>query len=688
MATARQEPGRWARRALAALVVAAGVAAFGNGLPGEFLFDDHYNIVRNAGIRTFPPGEDVPVTLLRRPVVRWSFALNYAVGGLDPRGYRAGNIAIHILAALALFGLVRRSAAAAVPGPAGERRALALGFASALLWVVHPLQTESVTYVSQRLEALVGLCMLAGLYALVRGAQSVRPRAWYAAALVAGWVGMGTKELMLVAPVVWALYDRLVLAGSWRTVWRSRRWLYLGLIPPAVALLIAAVPTVQRNDLALGFGLEWISPWRYLAAQPGVILHYLRLAVWPDRLCLDYFWPLPETLGAVVWPALAVGAVAVASIVAWARAPRLAFLGLAFFLLLAPTSSVMPMLDAAVEHRMYLPLACVVVAVVAAVQRGLERLPLAGRWRAALGGALLALATVGLGVRTAMRNLDYREEWRMWEDVTACAPQNPRGHGNLGLWLNRRGEHERAVEHLSRAVALAPDYWEAHANLGGALRTLGRFDEALVHYRKALEYRPDQPILHYRVAGILRQQGELAEALRHYEAAVGGLPGFAEAWDEYGVAKVLADDFAGAVPLFRRAIAADPARASAHLHLGLALEALGDEREAVGALREALRLDPTSHGALRGLVRLLVEAADPGLRDPAEAVRLAEALTRGGTRGSPEERAWLAAAYASAGRFTEAVAAAERARELADPQGRAALERKLACYRRGRSCDG
>jgi len=135
---------------------------------------------------------------------------------------------------------------------------------------------------------------------------------------------MGTKELMLVAPVVWALYDRAFLAGSWRALWRARWGLYLGLVPAAEALSLAAAPTVERDDLGLGFGLEWISPWRYLGAQPGVILHYLRLAVWPQRLCLDYFWPLPTEVGEVIWPGLVVGGLAVASVIGWWHAPRAA----------------------------------------------------------------------------------------------------------------------------------------------------------------------------------------------------------------------------------------------------------------------------------------------------------------------------------------------------------------------------
>lgn len=674
-------------RGLGLLLVLAGVVAYANGLGGEFLFDDRTNILQNEGIRRLPPGDPVPVTLLRRPVVRWSFALNHAVGGLDPVGYRATNVAIHVLAALLLFGLVRRSLATGDSGRGAEGRAAAVAVSAALVWLVHPLQTESVTYVSQRLESLMGLFFLAGLYALVRGASASRSWPWYGAAVAAGTLGMGTKEVMLMGPVVWALYDRLVLSGSWREVWRARRWLYLGLVPPAAALVAAAAPTVRSADYALGFGLSWISPWAYLGAQPGVILHYLRLAFWPDRLCLDYGWPLASSVLEVLGPALLVGGLALASLLAVRRAPRLAFLGLAFFLLLAPTSSVMPLLEPAAEHRMYLPLACVVVAAVLGAERLLGRLGLPDGVRRGTAGVVLVAVILALGWRTAVRNRDYRSEIGMWEDVVACAPGNPRGHRNLGLLVGKRGEHERAVFHLRRAVEIEPRYTEARQNLADELRLLGHVEEALREYRAVLAVVPNNAQVHNNLANLLQAQGDTAGAVRHYEAAVAADPGYALAWDNFGVAKAQSEDYAGAVALFRRAIRADPGLASAHLHLGLALEALGRSAEAVEPLREALRLDPQARGALRGLVRIGAAQADPALIDAAEAVRLAEQLTAGGRAGTADDLALLAGAYALAGRFPEAVRAAELARMRADDAERAIIDQRIGCYRAGHRCE-
>jgi len=340
---------------------------------------------------------------------------------------------------------------------------------------------------------------------------------------------------------------------------------------------------------------------------------------------------------------------------------------------------------------MYLPLACVVVAAVVGAEALLGRVVARPRVRAVVGGVVLAGVALALGVRTAQRNLDYRDELGMWEDVVACAPDNPRGHRNLGGLLGKRGEHERAIAHLSRAVALEPRYTDARQNLADELRVAGKTDEALAEYLAVLALMPSNPQVHNNVANLLQAKNRVAEAFAHYEAAVRADPGYAVAWDNYGVAKVLADDYAGAVPLFERAIAADPTLSAAHLHLGLALEALGQTRAALGPLREALRLDPRSRGAMRGLVRIYAMATEVDVRNTTEAIRLAEQLTLGGTQGSSEDLTLLAIAYAYAGRFAEAVAAAERALAQAVNSGeddeRAEIERSLECYRQGRVCD-
>ena len=212
----------------------AGVAAYHNSFAGPCVFDDVPWIVENPSIRSlWPIGHLLAPQSARdvggRPVVSLTLAVNYALGGTDVWGYHAVNLAIHILAAWTLLGVTRRT----LLSPRLQERfgsaATPLALMVAILWTVHPLQTEAVTYLIQRTEALVGLLYLLTLYCVIRGATSSRATRWYSAAVAASLLGMATKELMATAPVIVLLYDRTFLAGSFREALRRRYGLYLAL---------------------------------------------------------------------------------------------------------------------------------------------------------------------------------------------------------------------------------------------------------------------------------------------------------------------------------------------------------------------------------------------------------------------------------------------------------------------------
>ena len=219
----------------ALVIICVGLYAYHNSLRGPFVFDDVPAIRDNPTIHQLwppwqalsPPQADNPVTA--RPVVNLSLAVNYALGGLNVWGYHVVNLAIHILGALVLYGVVRRTLLCASLRERYGDEARWLALAVALIWVVHPLQTESVTYLIQRTESLMGLFFLLTLYCVIRGSTSSGRRGWYAAAIVCCALGMGSKEVMVVAPLTVLLYDRAFLSGSFREALRARAALYAGL---------------------------------------------------------------------------------------------------------------------------------------------------------------------------------------------------------------------------------------------------------------------------------------------------------------------------------------------------------------------------------------------------------------------------------------------------------------------------
>ena len=215
------------------LLACVALVAYQNSFSVPLIFDDLPAIRDNPTIRQLgsalspPHGSGLPVD--GRPVVNLTLAINYAFGGLEVRGYHLVNLAIHLAAALVLFGIVRRT----LRQPAWRQRyqdaALPLAFMSAALWAVHPLQTEAVTYVVQRAESLMGLLYLLTLYGFIRSADPGASRGWPILAIASCGLGMASKEVMVSAPLMVLLYDRTFVAGSFREAWRQRRGLYAGL---------------------------------------------------------------------------------------------------------------------------------------------------------------------------------------------------------------------------------------------------------------------------------------------------------------------------------------------------------------------------------------------------------------------------------------------------------------------------
>ncbi|CAM9935733.1 unnamed protein product, partial [Phaeothamnion confervicola] len=491
---------------LVGVIVLCVLAVYANSLFNEFVFDDFGGIDGNPTIRQlWPLGQcSTPCAwsaglnqqVHTRPLLNFSFALNYALGGLQVWGYHAVNVAIHIANALLLFGILRRTLSLAVVRKKLGDAGVPLSFAVALLWALHPLQTESVTYVIQRAESLVALLYLLTLYCAIRGAEPGRAAAWHAASVIACFLGMATKEVMVTAPVAVLAYDGIFLAGSFGLALRRRAWFYAGLALSWVLLAYLVVSTGELFKLYAesGGSKDGYEPWTYALTQGGVILHYLRLSFWPSPLVLDYDWPVAKGLGEALPSLFAIGALVAATV--WgviARKPW-AFAGAWFFLILSPTSSIVPLEDLAFEHRMYLPLAAVlgvtVVMGYAGARDVVSRYQMSPRAAVTIGVVLLVAVAAIFGALTVRRNTDYANQLSIWRDTIVHAPGKARVNLNLGEALARTGRYEEAIFHYRAALRRKANYPEAHNNLGVALVALGQLEEAVGHYREAIRLSP------------------------------------------------------------------------------------------------------------------------------------------------------------------------------------------------------
>ena len=567
----------------AVLIVAAGLAAHGNSLSGVFVFDDLPAIRDNPTIRALwplstvlSPPENSGVG--GRPLANLSFALNRALGGPDAIGYHAGNLLLHLCSALLLFGIVRRT-----------RRTGGTWFACAvaLLWTVHPLTTAAVTYLSQRTELLMATCYLLTLYAFIRAADS-RTTGWWIVSVGACALGMMSKEVMVTAPLVVLLYDRTFVAGSFRVAWERRRAYFAAL--GATWMILGCLLTTGLSQRSVGFGLG-VSPLRYAFTECGAVLRYLKLAVWPSPLVFDYGAVYAGSVAA----ALVVAGLLIATVAALRRNSAPGFAAACFFLLLAPTSSFVPVAEQPIaENRMYLPLA----AVVGAVALG---------WHAALAGRSRAagfVATAGaLSLLTVARNADFHSEIGLWADTVRKRPQNPRAHYNAGITLLDRGRAAEAVRYFEAAIRLNPREPKAHNSLGNAWLELGRPADAAPRFAEAVRLQPGYARAWHNHGTALLRQGDAGAAIARFATALRLQPDSAETQLALGNSHFQLNRPAEALPHYEAALRLDPALADAHYNGGSACLELGRIDDAIAHFAAAVRLKPAdaeirnNHGA-------------------------------------------------------------------------------------------
>ncbi|MCK4658627.1 MAG: tetratricopeptide repeat protein [Phycisphaerae bacterium] len=581
------------------LLVVAGVIVYLNSFSGVFLFDDKHSIVENSRIRDF----DFIWRFLwfRRGLVELSFAVNYAFGKLDVWGYHAFNLCVHVLAGFALFGVVRRTLLREAFRESYHRAATGIAFTVALLWLVHPLQTQCVTYIVQRAESMMGLFYLVTLYCLVRGVDSSRRPLWYAAAVASCALGMNCKAVMITAPVVVFLYDLVFVGKSFTKTLKLRWGLYVGLVGTWGILVVSGIvrgvlaPSVGTRS-RVGFAYKGVTPFEYLISQPGVILRYLKLSFWPKSLCLDYWWLVAEAATAIIVPGLVVMALLVGTLWAFWRKPWLGFLGAWFFLILSPTSSFIPIRDLAFEHRMYLPLAAVVVLAVITGRAVLGylsvRLSLKSQSPRLIAGILVVLVGAGLGWGTVRRNRDYHSKQAMWSDVVHKRPENSRAYNNLGMALIGLGKTQEAIARWNKALELEPNYLEAHNNLGKAYHQQGKTTDAIKHFTEILRLAPDSAIAHNSLGDALVGLGEIDEGIVHLRKALSLKPRFAKAHNNLGMALGRQGKFDKAAECLATALRYDPDNPNAHSNLGNVLAAQGELDQAIEHYTTALRLQP------------------------------------------------------------------------------------------------
>ena len=537
-------PIRWG---IAAAMIAVTVLAYVPALGAPFVMDDIPAIIENGSIlpsaprgSSFTPPPDLAVS--GRPVVNATLAINAMLNsklGVDPltapgprtaTGFRLFNILFHLCTGALIFGVLRRAMREQVIPE--DWRVLADPIAGTVcaLWLLHPIQTEAIDYVVQRTELLASLFYVATLYASLRAWGSPHGKTrmrWYLAGVAAALLGVESKEIAISAPLMVMLYDRAFRLPSWRALLKpgnGRGWFYVALSVACIGAF-ATLSVGARSDSA-GFNAG-MGSLEYFYTQCWAIAHYLRLVVLPNALALDY--GTKAIAGARGIPGLLLlSAFGLITLWCWTRVARwgwLAFLGSWFFILLAPSSSFVPIpSEVAAERRIYLAVLAVLVVAVVGVEWLRRRYAASVSSRKVLTG-WCAIAVV-LAVGTAARSNDYANSETLWRDVVAHVPENPRGYVNLGSALLRESppKTDEAAELFARAMTLDSTCAFGCAQLARVRVGQGRLSEAEQLLERTVAQHPGNAPVERNLALVLMKMGSFDQAIPHIEHVAANYP--------------------------------------------------------------------------------------------------------------------------------------------------------------------
>jgi tetratricopeptide (TPR) repeat protein len=598
------------------LVILLALIAYSNTYNSSFHFDDGVVIINNPIIKdlsnfTSPSeardykGHFEYHTFKRRYIGYLTFALNYRLHGLDVYGYHVVNLLIHIITSCLLYFLVLFSFRTPLLSVSSlQRYAGSIALFTALIFSVHPVQTQAVTYIWQRITSLSALFYLLSLVLYIRARLSpgfyAHPLV-YILSIISAVLAMKSKEIAFMLPLSILLYEFMFFKDE-KDI--KKRVMYL--IPPLLTMLIIPI-TLVGTDRPLGELIGDVSAvtqahtelsrGEYLLTEFRVIITYIRLMFLPVGQNLDYDYPVYRTL----WnPGVALSAVFLAAMIGAGlfvlkrykdREPGvrlIAFGILWFFLNLVLESSVIPLSNVIYEHRLYLPSAGLILLVVTAFYIGTDRLKCNARAMA----AVLSAVVVILGSAAYARNRVWMDEISLWQDVVNKSPYKVNGHINLGNAYLANDDNDRAMAHYQTALKLDKDAPDAHYNLGLAYQSQGLIDRAITHYRITLRHVPAYSEAHNNLANAYRIKGLIDNAITHYRLALKFNPGIVEAHNNLGNVYVSQGLIDRAIGHYLAALKLDPYRPAVFLNLGNAYSIKGLTAKAIENFSQLKKLKP------------------------------------------------------------------------------------------------
>lgn len=535
-----------------------GIAVYSNTLNNTFHFDDFSFILDNPGIRD--PGKLIDLFKYwpSRFIGFVSFVVNYQIHQFSAFGYHLVNIGLHILTSFLVFWFVCLVfSSPAMKDKGAYRHRELIGFFAAAIFLTHPVQTEALNYIFQRVTILAAFFYLTSLCLYAKAMLTLREsgranKFYYFASLITAFMGMFTKENIVTLPLMILLYDLYFLRQA-----KGLRWRYAFpflLLLPIVPLTVAIAKPVIFADVERLLNNPLSSSSHYLWTQFSVLATYLRLFLYPAGLNLDYDYPIAQAFWAM--PTLvsfsALAFLILLGVLTFSRHRLISFAIFWFFLTLLPESSIIPMADPIYEHRLYLPLVGCSIFTVA----GLYYLFRNKCFKIVI--TILTMIVAACSVLTYERNRVWENEIVLWSDTINKSPGKVRPYNNRGLAYFDQGEYDKAISDFSRAIELKRDYADGYYNRGLAYQKKGEYSKAAADYTEAIIISPK-----YLKAYINR--GQVYSVSKEHE-------------------KAILD--------FRRAIEAAPLETAGYFNLAYLYLTLGKKEEAATVYNKILEIDP------------------------------------------------------------------------------------------------
>jgi tetratricopeptide (TPR) repeat protein len=525
-----------------------------------FQFDDLANITKKFDIRFSDPLSNWWRN--RRWIGEWLNRFNFDIGRFEPYYYRLTNLAMHILTGVLVFFLILEGCSRLKKNSFFSRHAFSIAFTTSALFMLHPVQTQAVSYVIQaRLEGLATLFVVATLLLILKAFQSKNLILRYVLATLAigvGFISCGTKEIAIVSPFLAILLDWFFLAEQEWTSFRSRIWFhaifsfvifatFVHYLSPKFISDIAKLKMTtanNRGNVLTQHAHDSIKPLAFLISEFKVILHYLWIFVWPFGISVEYDWKLSESFFAPdsFFPFLILAVLCALAIYSLVK-NRYAFFGfglLWFFVAIAPRSTIIPSPELICDYKTYLSsigwlfiLSTCLVTTMLYIMKAIKSIP---TWihEPVPQAAIAMLLIFPLGYGTMNRNTVWSSSVAFWDDIVKKAPLKARGHNNLGVALSEENKFEEAIPHYLEAIRLDRYYSDPWSNLAVAYSVKNQLDKAISALRQAIKIFPNYPEAYNNLGTLMIRKKKYDAAEKILKMAIKIRPYYGKAFYNLG----------------------------------------------------------------------------------------------------------------------------------------------------------